>query len=85
METLATFLVAIVLLLIAAAFAGSYLNAPASLLRRSGASRATRTAARLVAFIVSLIVRRRPRRLRSLPPTRRYLRPRGTNQHDRLF
>jgi hypothetical protein len=89
MESLATLLVAIVLLLIAAAIAGSYLDAFTPLLKRGGASRAIRAAARgavsLVGFLVSLLVRRRPRRLRSLPAARTYRRTRGTNHHDRLF
>jgi hypothetical protein len=88
-ETIATFLVAIVLLLIAASFADSYLNAFAPLLIRSGASRAIRAVARgavsFVGFLVSLLVRRRPRRLRSLPAARTYRRTRATNHHDRLF
>ena len=89
MDTLATLLVAIVLLLIAAAIAGSYLNPFASLLKRTGASRAIRAAVRgavsLVGFLVTLILRRRPRRLRSLPAARTYRRTRGANHHDRLF
>lgn len=89
MDTLGTLLVAIALLLIAAAIAGSYLNPFTSLLKRSGASRAIRAAAHgavsLVGFLVSLLIRRRPRRLRSLPATRTHRRTRRTIHHDRLF
>ena len=89
MQTLMPLFVAILLLLVTAAIAGAYLSAFAPLLRRSGASRAIRLVARavtsLVRFVVTLVIPRRPRRVRSLPSAHTDRRARGTNHHDRLF
>jgi hypothetical protein len=89
MATLATLLVAIVLLLLAAAIGFSYLGGATQLLRRSGALRVVRFAVRAVGSIVkfafTLVVPRRPRRARTLPAARAYRRPQGAKRHDRAF
>jgi hypothetical protein len=89
METLATLLVAAILLLIAAAIGFSYLSGATQILRRSGASRAVRVACRavgsLVKFVFSLVVPRRPRGARSLPAARAYRRSQGAKRRDRTF
>jgi hypothetical protein len=89
MQTFPTLLVAVVLLLLTAALAFSYLSGPTQLLRRSGALRAVRFGARalgsVVKFVLTLVVPRRPRGVRSLPAARTYRRTQGAKRRDRAF
>ncbi len=71
MATLAEFLVAGTLLLLALGIAVSYLAMPLALVRRTGAFRAAKWAGRSVDSILGLFLRaafrRKPRRVRRLP------------------